>query len=304
MSFRKEMMRQDRITRALLDSIPGVAAASGARAIFVYVDALAGLELELSAPEGVRIVYVTKNPTEEKAHVSFVRVPDVKLTRIGQIKIAVLLAMSRDLIGRGDVVLCLSGEAGSGSLDTLVVIDVDEDFELVGRAGFAHPFPASVQPEVFVRVLDLAAELGSEGREGKPVGALFVVGDAERVLSHCRPLILNPFRGYGEQERNVLCAGLEETIKELALLDGAFVVRGDGVIETCGVLLKTGVEMHAELPQGLGARHHAAAAITAVSEAIAIAVSESTGTVTLFRGGRLLTEIEKPRRIGPRATLL
>ena len=47
------------------------------------------------------------------------------------------------------------------------------------------------------------------------------------------------------------------------------------------------------LPQGLGARHHAAAGITAVTEAIAITVSESTGTVTIFRHGLIVTEIEK-----------
>jgi diadenylate cyclase len=155
--------------------------------------------------------------------------------------------MSRNLIGRGDVAVCLSGEAGSGSLDTLVVIDVDEDFELVSRAGFAHPFPSSVQPE---------------GREGKPVGTLFVVGDTDRVLSHSRPLISNPFRGYREDERNVLCAGLEETVKELALLDGAFVVRGDGVIETCGVLPGPASRRTRSFRKGSGRDTTAAASIT------------------------------------------
>lgn len=293
------------ITESLLDSVPAIAEKSGATAIFVYVDALDEDTPALKPSEGTTLVYVTKEVVAEEAGgPRYLRVPDVKLTRVGQIKIAVLLAMSRGLVKRGDVVVCLSGEADTKSLDTLVVIDVDEDFELVAPEDFDGPLAPGIDPEVLARVLDLAAELGSEGREGKPVGALFVVGDAERVLSMSRRLILNPFRGYEESERNLLDAELEETVKELASLDGAFIVRGDGVIEACGVLLKAGLPEETSLPSGLGARHHAAAGITAVSNAVAVAVSESTGTVTIFRGGVILTALEKPRRVGPRATLL
>lgn len=146
-------------------------------------------------------------------------------------------------------------------------------------------------------MIDIAAELGSEGREGKPVGALFVVGDADRVVSLSRQLIINPFKGYHEDERNILDPRLEETIKELSTIDGAFVIDGRGVIVTCGAYLKTSLQDEAEysLPQGLGARHHAAAGISAVTQSLAITVSESTGTVTVFRNGRIMTEIEKPR---------
>lgn len=295
-----------RITESLLGALGTIAAGSGAKAVFVYAEALHEGSPRPSLPEGTHLVYVTKNAREDElvGEATAIRVPDVKLTRFGQIKIAVLLAMSRGMVHRGDVVICSSGEANSQSLDTLVVIDVDENFELVAPAGFDGPLAPGIEPQVLARVLDLAVELGAEGREGKPVGALFVVGDAPRVLSMSRPLILNPFRGYAEDERNVLDPGLEETIKELASLDGAFVIRGDGVIESCGVLLKAGLAEASSLPAGLGTRHHAAAGITGVSDAVAIAVSESTGTVTIFRGGLVLTAIEKPRRIGPRATLL
>ena len=53
-----------------------------------------------------------------------------------------------------------------------------------------------------------------------------------------------------------------------------------------------------ELPRGLGARHHSAAGITSVADCIAVTVSESTGTVTVFRGGQIVTEIERRRSIG------
>ena len=161
-----------------------------------------------------------------------------------------------------------------------------------------------ILPEVIERVVDIASELGSEGREGRPVGAMFVVGDTDHVLPLTRQLVLNPFKGYPPDERNILDYSLEETVKELATLDGAFILRGDGVMETCGAYIRTTGQPEYELPRGLGARHHAAAAITAVTDCIAVTVSESTGSITIFRGGRIITEIQKPRSTGDKSKLL
>ena len=102
-------------------------------------------------------------------------------------------------------------------------------------------------------------------------------------------------RGYAEADRNVLDPRLEETVKELSTIDGAFILHGEGTVNTCGAILKTASQDVFELPRGLGARHHAAAAITAVTDSLAITVSESTGTVCVFRGGGMVLEIEKPR---------
>jgi DNA integrity scanning protein DisA with diadenylate cyclase activity len=77
---------------------------------------------------------------------------------------------------------------------------------------------------------------------------------------------------------------LKETIKELSKLDGAFVIRGNGVIVSAGTYLRTRVPP-AELPSGLGARHTAAAAITVVSRAVAVVLSESTRRVSIFKSG-------------------
>ena len=117
------------------------------------------------------------------------------------------------------------------------------------------------------------------------------------VFKHSDQMILNPFRGHPRAKRNVLDPELEETIKEFATIDGAFVITGDGYIESAGVYLRSTVP-GVELPAGLGARHQSAAAITAATAAIAVTVSESTGTVTVYHGGKILIEIEKPRAIG------
>jgi len=154
-----------------------------------------------------------------------------------------------------------------------------------------------VRPEVFERILAIAAQLGNEGREGKPVGTTFVIGDAGHVLEHSEQMILNPFSGHPRERRNVLDPKLEETLKEFATIDGAFIVTGDGYVDTAGAFLRSTVP-GVELPHGLGARHASAAAITAETKSVAVTVSESTGTVTVYHGGRILIEIEKPRPIG------
>jgi DNA integrity scanning protein DisA with diadenylate cyclase activity len=248
------------------------------------------------------VFYVTKEPEESKEQVAkghqIIQVPDAALTRVGQVKIAVLFGLSRGLLKHDDTILCLTGLAETGSLDTLVVLNVGREFEMFLSPRRGEEVAPHILPEVLERVIDLATELGQEGREGKPVGTLFVVGDTERVLSLSQQLTLNPFRGYPEDERNILDPALEETVKEFSTIDGAFLIRGDGVIESAGVYLKTSSQDRFQLPQGLGARHHAAAAITSVSDAVAITVSESTGTVTIFRNGQIITEVEKPRTVG------
>jgi diadenylate cyclase len=295
-------------TQSLLAHVGAIVGSCDAVALFVYVDALESPLPAFDIPGEVKIFCVTRDPSRvaktSSACVQCLRVPDVPLTRIGQVKIAVFLALSKGWIKRGDRIVFLSGLAATKTLDTLIVTEVGREYEILASGNDLKEALPDIMPEVIERVVDIASELGSEGREGKPVGAMFIVGDADRVISMTRQLILNPFKGYDPQERNVLDYSLEETVKELATIDGAFVVRGDGVIETCGAYIWAVTHETAELPRGLGARHHAAAAITAVTSSIAVTVSESTGSITIFQGGRIITEIQKPRSTGDKPKLL
>jgi diadenylate cyclase len=294
------------ITQSLLKHVPDLVESCQAAALFVYVDALEDPS-ELSFPSmHAKVFYVTKTPaTDKPAHqeeFQYLRVPDVPLTRLGQVKIAVFLALSRGLIQYGDRVVFLSGLAAHKTLDTIIVTEVGREYEIFA-AGTDSMTSPKVLPEVVEKVVDIASELGSEGREGRAVGTMFVVGDTDRVIPLTRQLVLNPFKGYPPSERNILDYSLEETIKELSTIDGAFIIQGDGVIETCGAYIRTASQEEFELPRGLGARHHAAAAITAVTDSIAVTVSESTGSVTIFRGGHIITEIQKPRSTAQKSHL-
>jgi len=140
---------------------------------------------------------------------------------------------------------------------------------------------------VLQRLLEIAIELSIEGREGSPVGTIFVIGDSRRVLRHSHQLIPNPFKGH---RVNVLDRDSKEIIKEFAQLDGAFVVREDGRIVAAGRYLEVEAKViDLMLPPGLGSRHIAAAGITRLTKAIAITLSE-TGTIRIFKNGLMLLE--------------
>jgi hypothetical protein len=286
------------ISHHLVQHARQLARAIDARAIVLYADAVCGDgELRRLLPEVDFPVILVTRSTEAAVQLAqpshaWVTVPDVRMTRAGQVKAAVLVCLARGVLQRGDRVVCLTGIDGSCSLDTMLVLDLGTDPELFSLLD-SDVLPSDVLPEVFERALTLATQLAAEGREGRPVGALFVLGNSERVLEQSRRLVLNPFEGHPESERNLLDPDLEETIKEFSALDGAFVVRGDGVVLTAGTqLLPTAA--HARLPGGLGTRHASAAGITASTESIAVCVSQSTGTVTVFKAGKLVTDIHRP----------
>lgn len=204
------------------------------------------------------------------------------LNRASQLEISLLLALSQGLVHKGEKIVSVFGLADDHEPDTIVVSDIDKEF----KAFLASPLTEEIDDDgqqTFIRTLQLATELAAEGREGKPVGALFVVGDYERVINHCQQMVINPFKGYDDTEKNILDPGLAETVKEFAHIDGAFIIRSNGVIASAGTYLRVGHP--GNLPSGLGARHAAAAGITAVTKATAIAISESTRSVSLFRGG-------------------
>jgi diadenylate cyclase len=144
-------------------------------------------------------------------------------------------------------------------------------------------------PEVLESLIGLAVEVAREGREGRRVGTLFTLGDENAVLAKSRPLILDPLFGHPETSRHITDLNLRGTIKELAQLDGGFVVSRDGIVlSACRYL--DAVAEQVDVPLGLGSRHIAAANMSAVTNAVGIVVSESS-VVRLFCHGQLVAEI-------------
>lgn len=289
------------LTRSLVRHAHAIARENGAKAVMLYADVVeADHDLaDLLHDVDFRVILISRRiqfqPPEGWGDLcQVVRVPDIPMTRAGQVKVAILVAAAEGLVQRGDRVVCLTGIGGSDMLDTVLVLDLGTEVEMFADTT-ASPLPVGVEPAVFQRLLALASELGLEGREGRPVGTLFVLGDSDSVFAQSRQLVINPFHGYPESERNCLDPRMEETIKEFSAIDGSFVIRGDGVILSAGRYLSPQGKPEEPLPRGLGARHEAAAGITQTTDALALTVSQSTGTVSIFKQGRLVVDLQKPR---------
>ena len=143
--------------------------------------------------------------------------------------------------------------------------------------------------EVLEQTIQLAVEIAREGREGRKIGTAFILGDEEAVLRESHPLILDPLQGHAHELKKINDFNMRETAKELAQLDGAFVISADGTILSAARYLNadsTGIN----LPLGLGARHMAAAAITRATSSVAVVVSE-TSVVRVFSHGQIIAEI-------------
>jgi diadenylate cyclase len=292
--------RSQSLSQVIIQTACTIANAMKAQALFLCSDSAKHVALIGDLLEKTEIVVVTRDPEsmeEDWPQVkNFLHLPNIALTRMGQIKIAVLMGLSAGIVSGKDRIVCVTGLPRLHQLDNILVLDLGKEYELLATNNGAN-MVGSVRPEVFEGVLNLAIELANQGREGKPVGTIFTLGDHEKVLQLSRQLVMNPFRGYPEGERNILDPNLRETMREFSAIDGAFVIRDDGVVMAAGRHLNAALE-EGELPRGLGSRHVAGAGITAVTDAVAIAISESDGTVRIFNQGSIFMEIEKASQTG------
>jgi DNA integrity scanning protein DisA with diadenylate cyclase activity/mannitol/fructose-specific phosphotransferase system IIA component (Ntr-type) len=256
--------------------------------VVAHADAIpdADYVYDIAAGSGALVVSGTQNkfsPAHEK-DMSIVEIPFRGLRRSTQVHFALLFLISQRHIDRDDLIVNVFGRPDSGFFDSIRLTHVKSEFDLPisfeqGQLG------SQIDRHVLTRVLQLAGDLAVEGREGKPVGALFVVGDYEAVRGHTQQLIINPFQGIPDEDRNLLDPSLEETVKEFSKIDGAFLIRGDGVIMSAGAFL-SGDAPAQEMQSGLGARHAAALGITSRTRALSVVISESTRRISVFHAGR------------------
>jgi DNA integrity scanning protein DisA with diadenylate cyclase activity len=146
-----------------------------------------------------------------------------------------------------------------------------------------------VNTRVLKQTVTLAVEIAREGREGRKIGTLFVVSDSDAVLGNSRPLILDPLHGHPDEVKHIADPNVRETLKELAQLDGAFVVSDSGVVLSAARYIDA-LSDNLDLPLGLGSRHMAGASVSHRTNAVAVVVSESS-MVRIFDDGELVSEI-------------
>jgi hypothetical protein len=301
MAAKRDDRRENAESRCLATAAFDVARSLNIGRLLVQADELEDARLieELRGEEG--IVWLTRSddlPAKLGPKDAVARLPETSLARISQMKIGLLLAVLNGHIDHKQSVLYLAGTAGSERLDTLLIANPSRDFPWFGRRQIQKT-QGLVRTRELARLVEIALRLATEGREGSPIGTIFVLGDADQLAAYLRQLVLNPCKGHRKRSRSIHDPAFFETIREFAALDGAFWVNEEGVVETAGTYLAVPGERKTKLAAGLGARHAAAALITSKTTAISVVVSASSGIVTVFHAGKAILELERPLRHVP-----
>ncbi len=211
-----------------------------------------------------------------------------------QLTQAVLSGVAHDIIRAGSSVVTIYSGFENDSIDSISVLKLTER---LGRltARDLRKLETKVPLETLKTVVDLAVSIGREGREGKAVGTMFVVGDHRKVMIESRPGGFDIVKGYPRKDRDLLDVRIHESIKEIAQMDGMFVVSAAGILEGCCRIVDT-APVEVTMTKGLGSRHFAGAAISKNTKAIAVVVSQSSGTVRIFQNGEVVLRIEPLQR--------
>jgi len=211
-----------------------------------------------------------------------------------QLAQAVLASVAEAHMKSGTKLVALYNSGGEGDVDTITAFSLTEK---LGRltARDLRQLKTTVPLETIKVVVDLAVAIGREGREGKAIGTMFVVGDHRKVLEQSRPGGYDSVKGYSRKDRSLHDSKTREGIKEVAQLDGMFVVSADGTVEASARIIDT-PQVEITMTKGLGSRHFAGAAISKNTKAIAVVVSQSNGTVRIFQDGEVVLRIEPLQR--------
>jgi diadenylate cyclase len=252
--------------------------------------------------EGLRLVAATPSAETHDAlsreGFDVVRLSVRVAHKYTQARFAVAAALNARKVSTGQLLVCAIGhDLCNGSGDLVLVTDVEASAGEL-RLSELVKLTDGIRPDTLQIMLDVASKIGRVTRTGKPLGALFMLGDSENVLERSRQLILNPFEGHEEASRTVMNPEIHEMLVELAKLDGAFVLRGDGFIRTAGTFLAAPTT-EVSVPRGLGARHLTAAAITACTNATAVVVSSTDGDVRVFSRGELVLRMDPELPLPP-----
>jgi DNA integrity scanning protein DisA with diadenylate cyclase activity len=196
-------------------------------------------------------------------------------------------AINKKYIDKGDRVILVQDESmGSGYKGMLFIFDIDEVFFQIAT----HKIAEESNSQIIESVINIATELAKEGREGRRVGTAFIIGERSEVSKYLRQLTINPFYGYSSNLFKVTDPHIKETIKEFSQLDGVFYIDNDGNLITAGAYVDIDTSK-VDLPAGFGTKHRSCAALTKETNAVAIVVSESGGSVRVFKEGKITMKL-------------
>jgi len=256
--------------------------------VMVMAELLSDRRLVDKHREDESIIWVMSDPEAVGENIGkgdrCVEIPYGQVGRMDLVSLAVILSVLKGFTSEHESVVCLVGVLGSKRIDNLLIVNPKRDFDWFRNQKGTKKGDLPISQEL-IRLIDIALRFSTEGREGKKIGTIFLLGDVEELNTIGQPLILNPLKGHPKKLRSIHDNEFVETMREFAALDGAFIIDRNGVVEGAAVYLDAPVTKKVKVPKGLGSRHLAAAAATARTTSIAIVISESSGSVTVFSKG-------------------
>jgi len=282
----------------IFDLAVRLADVSEADALLILVDAPTEWDKLKDSANGQRIIIAADAPEQmegaAEAELDTVALDMADSPVYDRLTQALLECVADEYLSPGGKVIAVYSGFEAKKIDSISFVRLHEH---LGRltARDLQKLETQVPLDTLRSVVDLAVEIGREGRESKKVGTMFVVGDHRKVLAQSHPAGYDPVRGYSRKERNLQDRRNREAVKEIAQLDGAFIIASDATVEASCRLIDT-APVEITMTRGLGSRHWAGAAITKNTKAIAAVVSESSGTVRLFQNGEVVLRIEPFRR--------
>ena len=244
----------------------------------------------------IRVIAATTNAETydalTKKGLETIRLPIRAIDRHNQVRHMLSVALRLHKISVGDLVLCVLGRNvyRKKEGDLVVLSDVEAGIEYLAVSDLLK-LTDGIRPSVLEVAIAVACKIGQIARSGKNIGMIIMLGDSVEVLKGSKQLIPNPFQGHDDADRRLTNSDTQHALIELSKLDGAFVLRGDGFIQTAGTFLAT-FDVEVEIPPGFGARHLAAAAVTKRTSATAIVVSATDGNVRTFSGGNMVLQLD------------
>ncbi|MFO0941656.1 MAG: DNA integrity scanning protein DisA nucleotide-binding domain protein [Pirellulales bacterium] len=280
----------------VLEAASSLHMSTGAQSMLILADGTMDWEkVRQTVPAAIEEIIVAADSAEDLKGAEAAGLVPLPLNKeksplLERLQHALLEAVADGLVRSDEDVVAVYCGFEHQKLDSISHIRLDDRLRRLTSRDLQR-LESSVPLKSLKTVIDLAAQIGREGREGKKVGALFVIGDTRQVLKHCKDSGFDPLRGYKREMRNLSDAKVREDLKEIAQMDGAFVIAPDGVVEKSRQIVEV-AHANLTLSKGLGSRHWAAAAISQITNAISIVVSQSTGTVRIFQNGENVLRIE------------
>ena len=295
MSKSNNSIRPPRPDEDLAQMVISVAKAAQVDAIICITETGSLAQHLYRLSDDFRVIATTTNSktydTLTKAGLEVIHLPLHTADKYTQIRHAISVVLQSTSISIGDLVICAIGHDVYQEGGNLVVLtEMEAGIEKLAVSDLLK-LTDGIRPILLEVAVAVACKIGRAARRGTRLGAIFMLGDSLKVLEGSKQLIPNPFQGHDDTRRRLTNPEIHHAVLELSKLDGAFVIRGDGFIQTAGTFLAS-IDIEIELPPGLGARHFAAAAVTKRTAATAVVVSATDGNVRAFSGGKMVLQMD------------